>query len=543
MKLSVWQQFSSNHSAAFSIVAKFESAEKAKAVAAQVTEMLVETYRWKEHLLGRGDLSPVQIRQEFEQKVSFGTTWMLSEEHMRRALQVIGNVILVSDTPGYSNFDGSDRAFVKLLSKFGGEVVAAVEEAGDLYLNFSADAENEAVAKKVLEQIQQYNYQGKNYYYHTLPPKLDDAYEAKLVRQEGKRLHFEDIYMWAHFFELSSWYAFAKAHGLSNIVAEFVSERDSKRLSIELNAANVRRLFWDVFDYRNDQRRAKRFVIAEFVNNDTAEIAARTLRGILLSIQEWSQANPEESQAIWEVYWERLSPIEEVLKLEYEIEWPMSAIEWIHHCKEAADFIVVQHDNQILLANLKDYFAGVSPFHNILEKMQGFIALEQSIFLYSFDFLVMMPTTSDAETIYHEIKAAVENVVYQWMPFYRGYGKFESWRTDLDKLKQRDKDAIEATEALQKFVGYEGELKIEYELTEFLQTLYTLPEFFDKETQEINAVARDCEFSYWKMFIRDNQVHITAGRFSEARSFLGLEAFLLWLQMKAAKVSFSPHKP
>jgi hypothetical protein len=545
MKLSVWQQFSSNHSAAFSIVAKFESAEKAKAVAAHVTEMLLETYLWNEYELSRADISPAQVRQEFENGAAFGTTWMLSEEHLRRSLQVIGNAILVSDTPGYSNFDGSDRAFIKLLSKFGGEVIAAVEEAGYLYMNFSADAENEEAAKKVLEDIGERKYGTEFYYFQKDSQKLVPLppHAAKEVRQVGKRLHFNNIFMWAHFFELSSWYNFAKTHGLSNIVAEFVSERDSKRLSIELDEANVMRLFWDAFDYHKDRPENEHFALAEFTSSETAETAAKKLCEILLNIQAWSQKNPKESHWVWEVYWERLSPVEEALKLEYGIEWPMSAIEWIHHCKEAADFIVVQYGRQILLGNLKDFFVGVSPFHKFLEKMEGFVAFEKSQFLTSFDFILTMPTNSQAEAICVEIKAVVEDVAYPWMPFHRNYGNFEGWQADLEKLKQHDEKARRHIETLRPFVAYSGELKINHELTDFLQKLYEAPQFFDEEIRQINRIARDCEFDYRTMFIRNNQVHIHAGSFSEARSCLGLEAFLLWLKSKGAKVSINLHKP
>jgi hypothetical protein len=46
MRLSLWQQFSSNHSAMYTVVGVFESTDKAYAVAEEIRELLVEIEEW-----------------------------------------------------------------------------------------------------------------------------------------------------------------------------------------------------------------------------------------------------------------------------------------------------------------------------------------------------------------------------------------------------------------------------------------------------------------------------------------------------------------
>jgi hypothetical protein len=549
MKLSIWQQFSSNHSAAFSIVAKFESAEKAQAVAAQVTEMLLETYRWKEYGFGeRGDFfSPIQIRQQFEYHVAFGMTWMLSEEHMRRALQVNGKEIYVSDAPGYSNFDGSDMAFITLFEKFGAELIAVREEAGgSVFLSLSAEAVDEKVAQSVIEQlVERHRSTGsKDKIHHNIETEVGYHPGAEAVRREGQRLFFESVYLDPHLKGLSYWYQFIKAFALEKLVLTFRNESSQKSLELELDDIKFKKLMWHSNNWTKTVEQTE-LVIGEFENETVAKTVSVKICEILLSVQEWSKAYPVESLHIWEAFWERLSPLEAALKLQYGIEWPMSVIEWIHHCKQAADFMVVQIDKRVFLANKNNSWIGVSPFDQLLEKsganpLKRFTNYGSRLLL---DFEIIVPNALETETLRRIIEDSRAEAKYPWLPLYRNYDKSRNWQADLAKLHQQDTEAKEYGESFRGLVNDDGELRHHSNLTEFLQKLYTIPDLFDEYTLHLKAIVRDCDFSFNKIYTQENRLFIEGGQFQEAASFLGLEAFVAWLRSKHCEVHLSIPKP
>jgi hypothetical protein len=47
MRLSIWQQFSSNHSSSFTVVGEFPTAEKAQQIAAELRDFLLQVHEWR----------------------------------------------------------------------------------------------------------------------------------------------------------------------------------------------------------------------------------------------------------------------------------------------------------------------------------------------------------------------------------------------------------------------------------------------------------------------------------------------------------------
>lgn len=547
MKLSIWQQFSSNHSAAFSIVAKFESAEKAQKVAAQVTQMLLETYRWKEYRLENWtSRNPSQIKHLFEHDATFGTSWMLSEGHIRRALQVSGKEIFVSDAPGYSNFDGSDMAFVTLFEQFGADVIALREEAGGfVYLNLSGDAVDEESAELAMAAIiERRTYTGEKEYIHNLQTLEGYHPAAEAVRREGKRLFFEDIFASPHLGALNYWYAFIKAYSLNNVIMKLRNMQSEKSLDISLDDTKFQQLVWYSQTFRNwaDTVKHPQFALGEFERQADAYNAANKIREILLSLQTWSRENPTESLRVWDSFWERLSPIEEMLKHEYDIEWSMSVIEWMHYCKQAADFILVQVDTRIFLGNRENSWIGVSPFDKLLEKL-GVLRVEQfSRSIPHFDFEIAAKNSTEAEVLLQMIELKDDNLQYHWLPFYRHYANPQEWQDDVEYLRLQNEAAKAYHDSLQTFIDYRDDLKIEYRLTEFLQKVYTIHDLFDERTLRMKAIVRDCDFSFKTIYSKDNILTIEGGTFEKAASLLGLEAFIVWLHSKNCDVKITISK-
>jgi hypothetical protein len=131
MHLSLWQQFSSNHSARFSIVGIFASTDAAKNAHTEVSALLHTIDTWhsehfeeSEELWDSGELTPVE--QEFSQKhnIEWDNIWW---EGYRT--DVYKQIVLISSA---GQVDSGAYPINKLLEKLGAEVLVD----GDIHRDF-----------------------------------------------------------------------------------------------------------------------------------------------------------------------------------------------------------------------------------------------------------------------------------------------------------------------------------------------------------------------------------------------------------------------
>lgn len=168
MKVSLWQQFSSNHSATFSIVGRFDSAAKADDAANELRHILSVindwcdahpelTKPWKG--VGSRDMPP-PTEPELQFSQQYGVEWSkTSIDWIRRAQISTFNELVFLD-PRQSETYVSAYPFNAIMAKLGGDVGVH----GDvmwrpsvrqrLHFEVSAQAPDEATAEKLLGVIE-----------------------------------------------------------------------------------------------------------------------------------------------------------------------------------------------------------------------------------------------------------------------------------------------------------------------------------------------------------------------------------------------------
>jgi hypothetical protein len=170
MKLSVWSQFSSNHSASFTVVGHFESQIRAQAVADEFETILERMSLWWDRL-GRDE------RRAWDEKVetSFLTPpetelsrlykidWPFSLDWYRWAwdrdispISVFTNLVFIENPHPYL-YKGP-QPFNGLMAHFGGDVSVYVSESQSypdtiLLVEITCIAPDERVAQSLVEQI------------------------------------------------------------------------------------------------------------------------------------------------------------------------------------------------------------------------------------------------------------------------------------------------------------------------------------------------------------------------------------------------------
>ncbi len=150
MKLSIWRQFSSNHSANFMVVGEFESAEWAEVVADELRLMLADISAWwsrfgdwedrsriEDAVKESGGLCPPEIKYKAQfgvekwGKGSGGVSDWMQSPRASEAISTFGNLVIVN--PESDTWMGPPP-FVEILRNLGGKnIVAECENYDDTY--------------------------------------------------------------------------------------------------------------------------------------------------------------------------------------------------------------------------------------------------------------------------------------------------------------------------------------------------------------------------------------------------------------------------
>jgi hypothetical protein len=206
MKLSLWHQFSSNHSSSYIVVGQFETQEWAEQVKLEVHSIVREIGGWwNQHddterksildELRRTDrLTPPEqtIRRRYQVNLwpllAF-RDWLRDEEALESIFQVGTLVFIVSGETW-----AGPQPFNEILRKLGGHVAETIEE-GDSYivLNLRMIAPNEEVAQSLYTYITEDEEFGE--------PELRLAFPGVpglrgVIRSEGVAVFIDDIDVW-----------------------------------------------------------------------------------------------------------------------------------------------------------------------------------------------------------------------------------------------------------------------------------------------------------------------------------------------------------
>ncbi|MEO8610286.1 MAG: hypothetical protein ABI690_20490 [Chloroflexota bacterium] len=213
MRISIWQQFSSNHSASFTIAGKFESTERAEAVAHELRHILqtISNY-WQQYgnkerttienrLIETEQLTPPEIAFRDQYQVGWteyfgsGKTFPLDWVHGDWALEgvrVFRNIVYL-EPPG--NTYAGPKPFDAIMEKLGGQL-AVWEEVGDgaLVVSIKFSTPNQEIADAVDRRITRY--EDSSIWFLKLP--IFGNKTAGQFHRDGLAMEFHDVYLsWA----------------------------------------------------------------------------------------------------------------------------------------------------------------------------------------------------------------------------------------------------------------------------------------------------------------------------------------------------------
>ena len=231
MRVSIWQQFSSNHSGWFTVVGTLESAEKANTAAAKLSEIIQAIHEWHQQHPGhvdQGNVDPIPPEVEFARQ--YGVKWDMAVDWFdeKSPVSVLDdNVVVldVSDTWSYP------LPFLGILKQLGGSVVYSFgmdEPFAEFRVKLTCTAPDETVASDLATRILAYLPEPWEQRTPWYPDDLNydeiaaDAVGAEgTLRQLGQALAFE-----LHFFEIAkglpALIQYLQSQGCTGIEYQFV---------------------------------------------------------------------------------------------------------------------------------------------------------------------------------------------------------------------------------------------------------------------------------------------------------------------------------
>ncbi len=186
MRISIWRQWSSNHSAAFTVMGKFQTIEEAQQAGDTLKNILTEVARWKQKdreekwqafLIAQNiqhptladrvlfddnylsDYEPTEIEQQFarQHNVTWGPTleYAYDPELAPQAVRIVDHTVIVAeDFIGQETWTGP-FPFLELLKKLGGEVAVHTEFSGSITITLRCKAPDESTATQLKKQVRQ----------------------------------------------------------------------------------------------------------------------------------------------------------------------------------------------------------------------------------------------------------------------------------------------------------------------------------------------------------------------------------------------------
>jgi hypothetical protein len=172
MRISIWQQWASNHSASFTVVGEFKSAEAANKAAETLRDILVTIAEWYDRPENADlraqwweqgeELPPSPPEIDFGKQYGVGWNehsiidWVLSRSVAEAAVSVLGSHVFVSNGILEETWLGP-KPFDALMEKLGGRV-QVTGESGDARLSvaISCIAPDEGTARSVCDQCSTY---------------------------------------------------------------------------------------------------------------------------------------------------------------------------------------------------------------------------------------------------------------------------------------------------------------------------------------------------------------------------------------------------
>jgi hypothetical protein len=203
MRVSIWRQFASNHSADFAIVGTFESAEWAAVVAEELRAALRAIGAWRAQfgddeaalddalhdLFERKIMTPPEESLKAQYQLTWQRTldWVLSPAVADVAVQQYEHLVIVQ--PPGSTWNGASP-FDAILERLGGAVALTCEDRESyLVMRLSAQAPDEASAQRILDEIEHREVGRQRLSPHGL------FWTDALITRAGRRVTFDRLHL------------------------------------------------------------------------------------------------------------------------------------------------------------------------------------------------------------------------------------------------------------------------------------------------------------------------------------------------------------
>ena len=166
MKLTIWQQFSSNHSAGFTVIGEFESVEQAAKAKAELESIIAQILEWRKDYWQNpekfGDiiyeeesehLTPIEEKLRDKYQVDWQFSLKAHPGDSKRAFLQYKHLVFVK--PLYLFIWKGPQPFNELLEKFGAQVSASVDSSytypnTDIYMDVDCQLPNDELDAEIL---------------------------------------------------------------------------------------------------------------------------------------------------------------------------------------------------------------------------------------------------------------------------------------------------------------------------------------------------------------------------------------------------------
>jgi hypothetical protein len=202
MRVSLWQQFSSNHSGSFTVVGTFESAEKANAAADKLREIIQtiqDWYKQRPELADQAIIDPIPPEVEFARQYDVEWDRPVDWYNEESPVSVLDDSVMVLHVPDTWSYP---LPFLGILKQFGGSVVYEFEFGAPLAefsIKLTCTAPDEAAASDIAALVNIY-LQDPHFSRPPWHQKGYDVYKLGVegaLQQTGKTLAFD-----LHFFTI-----------------------------------------------------------------------------------------------------------------------------------------------------------------------------------------------------------------------------------------------------------------------------------------------------------------------------------------------------
>ena len=208
MRISIWQQFSSNHSADFRIVSVFKTPEDAQKAAEELKRVLKKLADWHSDPTNQPLLSEIgdsfardqdnrlHIPPEIELDDQYGIgfsyeplDWLWDVSQVVETIAIYQSIVYFSNDPHMRRTWSGEEPFDRLLEKLGGETyVAGGRTEDEFWLQVTTVAPDESTAKRIVSEIK--NNMLKPSLSQPSIPILAWEWDDDLVVQENAHLTF-----------------------------------------------------------------------------------------------------------------------------------------------------------------------------------------------------------------------------------------------------------------------------------------------------------------------------------------------------------------